>query len=114
VTEPGEFEILAGTSSRNILLRSSFYAKCRSSYEISGKTEIVNIIAEPGAMEVFRQYLPQIDLKEAAGTFIVFLPFKPFEEIWQRCIVPELPDRTAKELEEIYGQIIAGFKKLSY
>lgn len=114
VTEPGEFEILIGTSSRNIVLKSLFEAKCRSPYEISGKTEIVNIVAEPKAMEVIHKYLPQIDLKDIAGVYMVFLPFMPFEEIWKRSIAPELLDKTVEEQEEIYERIINDLKKLNY
>ena len=114
VTEPGEFEILIGTSSRNIVLKSSFEAKSRSPYEISEKTEIVNIVREPKAIEVIHKYLPQIDLKEIVGVYIVFLPFMPFGEIWRRSIAPELSDKTEEELEEIYERIITDFKELNY
>lgn len=112
VTEPGEFKILIGTSSRNIAMEASIEAKCRSPYELSGKTEIVNIVAEPKAMEVLHKHLPEMDLKETAGVYIVFLPFMPFEEVWKRCIDPEIAGKTEKTPEQIYEQIMLDFKQL--
>lgn len=111
VTEPGEFKILIGTSSRNIVMEASMEAECPSPYELSGKTEIVNIAANPKAMEVIHRYLPEMDLKETAGVYIVFLPFMPFEEVWKRCIAPEIADKTEETPEKIYEKIMADFKQ---
>lgn len=106
VAEPGKFQVLIGTSSRNIQLAAYTEIICQNPYALSGKTEIAALMAQPRALKIIEKYLPELDLLTVAGMYIIFLPFTPFEEVWQRSIVPELKEYSEAEKSQIYRCII--------
>ncbi len=112
VTEPGTFDILLGTSSNNIVLEASFEAECHNPYGVSENMEIAKLVVEPRAMEVIHKYLPTLDLKKEAGSYVVFNPFMPFKEIWGACVVPWMKDLSQEQQDNIYHAIIKDFEKL--
>ncbi len=112
VTEPGMFEIQVGTSSRLIILKKVFEAKCPNPYRISEKTEIAKFIVDGKAMEIMARHLPKLDLKVVAGVYIVFLPFMTFEEVWKRCVVSELTDISIEAQDRIYALIVKELREL--
>lgn len=112
VTEPGIFDVLVGTSSRDIALKGSFEAVCQNPYGISEDMEIAKFVVETRALEVMRKYLPELDLVKLAGSYVVFQPFMTFREIWKQCVAPTLRDLTLEEKVHLYDAILHDLKKL--
>lgn len=102
ITEPGKFEILIGTSSKDIYLKGIVTVDCPNPYRITEKTEISKFITDQTAINIMMKYFPEIDFYSIAGVYIVFLPFMPFEEVWKRCIINELRNLKVESFESKY------------
>lgn len=105
-TEPGEFLLLAGHSSADIVQTASVDICCENPYIIGPLTDIAKVVSNPGAVQIAEK-VSGIKLKDVAGSYIVFQPLTPFERIWQECILPVIKVDTETSVhmqKEIYEE----------
>jgi beta-glucosidase len=104
--EPGEFILMVGNSSANIVKSLSVNITCENPYAIGPYTDIAKVVSNPKAVKIVEK-AAGIKLMETAGSFIVFQPLAMFATVWQECIVPVIKadkETSEKLLEEIYGK----------
>lgn len=113
VTEPGEFDILAGNSSRNIMTAKRIAVVCENPFGLGGSTGIGEIVANDRAVTVINDTI-QADILKVANAAIVFAPDKIWSDIWQTLVIPELVKKgVAKaEIEQKYEYILKRFEDL--
>jgi beta-glucosidase len=95
-TEPGTYQVLVGTSARDIRLTGRFKALCENPYGYGPDTGIGRLMNDPRAVEVLRKHL-NLDLRALLGMSITFMPNMPFAAVWERSIAPALAGSTAQE-----------------
>lgn len=110
-TEPGFYQVLIGTSSRNIALAGRFKAVCENPYGYGPDTEIGKLIADPRAVEVVKKHVG-MEAMAALGTDIFFAPKTKFAAVWEKNFVPVLAGKTAQELASIRKAIYADWKNI--
>ncbi len=59
VCEPGEFEILIGNSSQNIILREIVNVTCKNPYQYGADTDYRTLIEDDRALDIIHRNLPQ-------------------------------------------------------
>lgn len=104
--EPGTFQLMIGNSSANIIHTLNIEVGCANPYTIGPRTDIVKVVSNPKAVEIVEK-ATGVKLREAAGSYIVFQPLTPFEQIWQECIMPviKVDEEISKKMqEEIYQE----------
>lgn len=110
VTEPGIFNILVGTSSRDIKASAETTIKGLNPYGLNAMTEVAKLVVDLTAKEIVEKYLPDLNLMAALGKYVVFAPKTAFKEAWETDIAPSLTC-TEAEKERIYNAIIADFEE---
>ena len=81
ITEPGAFELLVGTSSENLPLRTEIEVKCQNPFGYSNHTAIGVIAKDKRALDAINQVING-KLEEIAHVAIEFGPDTPFGDIW--------------------------------
>jgi len=105
-TEPGEFILMIGNSSQNIVKQLPVQILCENPYGLGPQTDIVKVVSHTAAVEIIWK-VAEVKLKETAGSYIIFQPWTPFSQVWRECIVPAIhaDTETAARLEQrIYEQ----------
>lgn len=82
VTEPGEFNVMIGTSSQDIHFTHKVLVVCENPYGLNEKIEISKLMTNETALKILKTHLPQIDPIAVVGTNIVFSPTSSFKEVW--------------------------------
>lgn len=114
VTEPGDFEIFAGTSSRDLPLRVNVRVCCRNPYGYSDKTGIGMLVKDPRAVEAVNRILED-DIRIVAKVAIEFGPDTPFGDVWNGAAVRKLfEDRGCmqEEIEALREKLQEEFDKI--
>lgn len=101
VTEPGDFELFAGTSSRDLPLRAKVRVCCRNPYGYSDKTGIGMIVKDERAVEAVNRILED-DIRIIAKVAIEFGPDTPFGDVWNGAAVRKLFEDRGHTQEEIH------------
>ena len=113
VTEPGEFDILAGNSSRNIMAVKRIAVVCKNPFGIGCSTGIGKIVANERAVMLINDTI-QADILKVANAAIVFAPDKTWTDVWQTLITPELVKNgvAKEEIGRKYEYILKKFEDL--
>ena len=110
VAEPGRFDIMAGTSSRDIRIQAPVQIRCYNEYGLSENIESVKLIADRIGMEILKKHLPGVDIMAAARRTVIFAPRTPFMALWNNVIAPVLSMDEADK-SSVYKRIIADFEE---
>lgn len=105
-TEPGEYKILVGTSSRHIDEEATCNVKCYNPYGLGENTEVGKIYPDVLAMSILSKHLPDMDVAATLKSLLIFMPRTPFKEVWNNMIAPQVD---SAKVEDIYNAIIADF-----
>lgn len=108
-TEPGEYQILVGTSSRDIALSASVEVKCVNPYGLTPFTPIASIVADQTAVAILKKHIPGCNPVADASFMIVFQPQVPFCDAWQLTFATKLSGSEA-EKKAVYDAICADFE----
>ncbi len=113
VAEPGEFDILVGTSSKDIRLCAATQVKCYNEYGLSETVQIAKLVADPVGMSILKKNLPGVEIMPVVSEVVVFAPRTPFHAIWDRNIAtaPALNHLSDEEKASVYKQILADFEE---
>lgn len=113
VTEPGEFDILAGNSSRNITAVKRTTVICKNPFGLDDSTGIGEIVANERAVTLINNVI-QADILKVANAAIVFAPDKIWSDIWQSLVTPELMKNGVgkEEIGRKYEYILEQFEGL--
>lgn len=100
ITEPGEEDILVGTSSRDIHLKQRIEIKCKNPFGFSERTAIGVIAKNPKAVEIVNGIM-QDDILQVADVAIQFAPDKSIKEIWEGTAVQGVLGKQGLNEDEI-------------
>lgn len=81
ITQPGEYEIMIGTSSRDIVKCQKVNVRCKDPFGLSGKTAIGALVNDARAVEIVNQIMED-DIHLLTHVALEFAPDKSFEELW--------------------------------
>lgn len=109
--EPGEYDILVGTSSADICFSKRIFVQCRNAFCFKESTSIGEIVANGRAVKLINEVLEE-DIIKVAGAALVFAPGKSWEEIWRGFVVPVLEERKISrfQIDEMYQAVLKGFE----
>ncbi len=111
ITEPGDKEIMVGTSARDIRLQQTITIKCKDPFGLSWRTSIGAIAKNHDAVKAINQIIND-DIILIADVAINFAPDKSIKEIWEGTAVQGalksqgLDDQAIKEK---FDQVLAAF-----
>lgn len=105
-TEPGEYRVLVGTSSRNIAEEATVDVKCYNPYGLGASAEVAKIAADPLAMDILKKHLPDVNVFDVIKAVLVFLPRTPFSSFWSTKLSAYVDPANA---DAVYSAIIADF-----
>ncbi len=113
VCEPGEFELLLGNSSANIILTKKIMIHCKNPFGLKENTTIGEVVANEQAIKLINAAI-NVDIMELANEAIVFYPQRTWKEIWSDFVTPVLTKRGIDETEcnLKYQQIISKFQQI--
>ena len=110
--EPGEFEILAGVSSKDIRLRKTIMVRCKNSFCLKETSPIGEIAANERAVQAINHIIDS-DIIKLASTALVFAPDKTWKEVWAGSVTSSLLGNcTSEQLDEMYQRIIQCFSEI--
>ena len=81
ITKPGEYEIMVGTSSRDIKRSHRIAVKCKDPFGLSGRTSIGALVKDEKAVEIVNRIM-EADIYLLAHVALEFAPDKSFCELW--------------------------------
>lgn len=81
ITQPGEFDILVGTSSRNIAVSSRINVLCKDPFGWNGRAPIGKIATNPKAVEIINRVIED-DIFVLCHVALDFAPDKSLNELW--------------------------------
>ena len=81
ITQPGEFDILIGTSSRDIAFTNRVNVRCRDPFGWNGRASIGKIAANAGAVEIINRIIED-DILILCHVALDFAPDKSLQELW--------------------------------
>ena len=81
ITQPGEFELLIGTSSRDIAVTRTVNVVCRDPFGWNARTAIGVIARSPEAVQILNRIMED-DILQLARVAIDFAPDKSIGELW--------------------------------
>lgn len=81
ITQPGDFEFMVGTSSRNIAVTKRVNVVCKDPFGWNGHTPIGVIAKTPAAVEILNRIMED-DILHLARVAIDFAPDKSIYELW--------------------------------
>lgn len=113
VNEPGEYDILVGTSSADICFSKRITILCRNAFCFNESTSIGEIAANAQAVKLINEVIEE-DIIKAADNALVFTPGQTWKEVWGNLVVPVLEERKIirSEIDEMYQIILKGFGEL--
>lgn len=114
LTEPGEEEILVGTSSRDIRLHEKIQIRCRDPFGLSERTSIGVIAKDPRVVEAVNQIIHD-DILTVANVAIQFAPDKSIREIWEGTAMQSLLKKQGMDdagIAERFAQLMEAFERL--
>ncbi len=113
ITQPGEYEIMIGTSSKNIVECRKVNVLCRNPFGFSGRTSIGELVKDSRAVEIMN-HIMEDDIRILAHVALDFAPDKSFEELWNGTEIQGVLKKkgwSEKVVKEKYGQIMEEFEK---
>lgn len=81
ITQPGEFDILVGTSAADIISCQRVNVLCKDPFGLSGRTSIGVLIKHTKAVEIVNRIMED-DIRLLAHVAIEFAPDKSLHELW--------------------------------
>ena len=81
ITQPGEFDIMVGTSSRDIAFTRRVDVKCKDPFGWNGRAPIGKIAANPQAVEIINRIIED-DICVICKVALDFAPDKSIQELW--------------------------------
>ena len=114
ITQPGEFDILVGTSSRNIAFTRRVDVKCKDPFGWNGRVSIGKIAANPQAVEIINRIIED-DICVICKVALDFAPDKSIHELWNGTNVQGVLKNKGWSIEVIaekYQQIMDAFDEL--
>jgi beta-glucosidase len=111
VTEPGYYQLLVGTSSRNIVLSGRFEAVCENPYGYGPDTAIGKLMSDPRAVDVIRKHTG-LEPSAVLGASLIFASRMRFSQAWDTYLSPALADRGVKEGSAIQEAIESDLKQI--
>lgn len=81
ITQPGDFDILVGTSSRNIAAVRRVNVRCRDPFGWNGRAAIGKIAANTKAVEIINRIIEE-DILALCHVALDFAPDKSIHELW--------------------------------
>lgn len=113
ITQPGEFDILIGTSARDIVYQERMTVICKDPFGLNEKTAIGVLIKNQKAVEIVNQIMED-DIHLLAHVAIEFAPDKSFGELWKGTNIQETlqkkgwdKEKIAKKYQEIIEKLAA-------
>ena len=111
--EPGRFEVLVGTSSRDIRVRAEFRAAGYNPYAYGMSTPVGRIMCDAKARTILLRYLPEEALNDPTMKDMVELtPLVSWEAAWREHLAQHLGDQSQEEMEIIREKILAEFSSI--
>lgn len=81
IVQPGMFEILAGTSAENILLKQEVRIRCRDPFGLSCQSGIGQIVKDAQALEIVNRIMED-NIETLAAIALMYAPDKSLQELW--------------------------------
>lgn len=81
ITQPGEFDILVGTSARDIAFTKRVDVLCKDPFGWNGRASIGRIAANPKAVEILNRIMEE-DVLTLCHVALEFAPDKSLHELW--------------------------------
>lgn len=112
VCEPGEFDLLIGTSAADILLKERIQVKCKNPFGLTKASSIGEIVTDERAVKMINKVING-DILKAVNAAIVFAPGKTWEEVWESSVVPVLKKTGLEDqqIADMFHRIIDGFEE---
>lgn len=114
ITQPGEFDILVGTSSRDIATTKRVNVVCRDPFGWNGRTAIGKIAANPKAVELINRIIED-NILVLCHVALDFAPDKSIKELWDGNNIQDAmlsKGWSAAEINAKYEQIMDEFALL--
>ena len=113
VTEPGEYDLMAGTSAEDIACVRRVMVECANPFYFRDITPVGDIAASERAVKLISE-ISGIDFMKQMGMVIVFMPSMSFHDGWESFVKPVFTTagRSEQEAQEIYDKILAAFKEM--
>ena len=113
VTEPGEYELLAGHSSACIAQRRSVWVSCENPFPLGENTEIGEIAVNREAVALINRIL-EADIEVLAADPLIYCPEKKWKAVWNEIVTPYLKRRQLSQdvTGRKYEEILEGFRAL--
>ncbi len=109
-TEPGLYQILAGTSTEDIRLCADVQVHCYNPYGLTVASPIAKVLRDPAVNEIMKQLVPEVDFQASMNQMVVFMPNTPFAAAWGQAMAPQLPG-TEEEKSARFAAVEEAFRK---
>lgn len=114
ITQPGEFDILVGTSAKDIAHCQRVAVSCKDPFGLSGRTSIGELIKQQEAVEIVNRVMEE-DIRLLAHVAIEYAPDKSIEELWGASNIQgalKAKGWSDEVIAEKYRQILDEFEQL--
>ncbi len=114
ITQPGEFDILVGTSAKDIVACQRVAVSCKDPFGLSGRTSIGELIKHQEAVEIVNRVMEE-DIRLLAHVAIEYAPDKSIEELWGASNIQgalKAKGWSDEVIAEKYRQILDEFEQL--
>ena len=81
IVQPGDFDLLIGTSSADIAFTKRVNVRCRDPFGWNGRTSIGTIARNPKAIEILNRIMED-DVLTLCHVALEFAPDKSIQELW--------------------------------
>ena len=111
--EPGLFEILVGTSSRDIRCTAKIRVVGDNPYAYDMTTAISRVMRDEAAVAILARHLPATALEDPLVKEIIeFIPNVTFQRVWGQHFMHHLGGVSAQDIEKRREQILAEFARI--
>ena len=114
ITQPGEFDILVGTSSKDIAFTRRVNVRCKDPFGWNGRASIGKIAANTRAVELINRIIED-DILLLCHVALDFAPDKSFHELWEGNNIQDALHNKGwddAKIQAKYQQIMNGFDGL--
>ncbi len=114
ITQPGEFDLLVGTSVADIACTKRVLVKCKDPFRLSGRTSIGVIAQNPRAVEILNRIMED-DILLLTHVALEFAPDKPLSELWNGANIQDALKAkgwSKSETVERYNRILQEFEQM--
>ena len=114
ITQPGEFDILVGTSSRDIAFTRRVDVRCRDPFGWNGRASIGKIAANAKSVEIINRIIED-DITILCHVALDFAPDKSLQELWSGTNIQDVLHSKGWDdatIEAKYRQIMDEFDAL--